>query len=82
MVTTQVQRSFTRNENPASIGRRVSDISKLGLIAVSRKISSHFPRPVSETKVVLMEVSPYKLHVYWNVQPSVMNRLRKTGGYR
>lgn len=42
------------------------------LIAVSEGISSYFPRPISDTLITLMEVDPYTIHAYWNIEPSRM----------
>lgn len=40
------------------------------LIAISEEVSSYFPRPMSDTLVTLMEVDPYTIHAYWNIEPA------------
>lgn len=50
------------------------------LIAISEEVSSYFPRPIAETLITLMEVDPYTIHAYWNIEPSRMENIRNTFG--
>lgn len=36
---------------------------------VSREIEKHFPSMLDDSELVLMEVSPHRLHAYWHVTP-------------
>ncbi|MBW2645012.1 MAG: DUF4912 domain-containing protein [Deltaproteobacteria bacterium] len=47
-----------------------STLADAELIAVSEEVSSYFPRPISDTLITLMEVDPYTIHAYWNIEPS------------
>jgi hypothetical protein len=48
------------------------------LIAISEEVSSYFPRPIAETLITLMEVDPYTIHAYWNIEPSRMESICHT----
>ncbi len=50
------------------------------LIEISNKISQYFPQPISDTRLVLMEIDPYKVHAYWNVDESDLAYIQKRLG--
>jgi hypothetical protein len=56
-----------------------STLADAELIAISEEVSLYFPRPISETLITLMEVDPYTIHAYWNIESSriegVLNNL-------
>ncbi len=39
------------------------------LQAIGKELEKHFPRSLEETELVLMEVSPRRLHAYWHITP-------------
>ena len=36
---------------------------------ISGELDKHFPHTIDETELVLMEVSPHRLHAYWHISP-------------
>lgn len=39
------------------------------LRSLGNLLEKHFPRPIEDTELVLMEVSPHRLHAYWHITP-------------
>lgn len=39
------------------------------LRSISGELEKHFPQPIEETELVLMEISPHRLHAYWHIPP-------------
>lgn len=39
------------------------------LRSLKNALEKHFPRPLEDTELVLMEVSPHRLHAYWHIAP-------------
>ena len=67
-----------RSMNSFNKREHKSTLADAELIAVSEEVSSYFPRPVSDTLVTLMEVDPYTIYAYWNVEPSRMESMLDT----
>ncbi len=42
---------------------------KESLRSLNDALEKHFPRPVEDTELVLMDVSPHRLHAYWHITP-------------
>ena len=36
---------------------------------IGKELEKHFPRTLEETELVLLEVSPHRLHAYWHITP-------------
>lgn len=50
------------------------------LIEISNEVSQYFPQPVSDTRLVLMEIDPYKVYAYWNINENDLAHIQKKLG--
>jgi len=50
------------------------------LIEISNEVSQYFTQPISDTRLVLMEIDPYKVHAYWNVNENDLAHIQKKLG--
>ncbi|MDJ0806932.1 MAG: DUF4912 domain-containing protein [Gammaproteobacteria bacterium] len=42
---------------------------KESLRSLEEALKKHFPRPIEQTELVLLDVSPRRLHAYWHITP-------------
>lgn len=50
------------------------------LIEISDEVSQYFPQSISDTRLVLMEIDPYKAHAYWNINERDLAQIQKELG--
>jgi hypothetical protein len=50
------------------------------LRAISEELAERFPLPVEETRLVLMDVDPHRVHAYWNITSPDLAAARTAAG--
>lgn len=50
------------------------------LTEISNEVSQYFTQPISDTRLVLMEIDPYRVHAYWNVDENDLAHIQKELG--
>lgn len=54
---------------PTDDSKPFDSLHRESLQAIGKELEKHFPRTFEETELVLMEVSPRRLHAYWHITP-------------
>ncbi|MBL8658782.1 MAG: DUF4912 domain-containing protein [Rhodospirillales bacterium] len=71
----------TADTSKSSGGRPVVDLDPAFLRRTGEEARAFFPRPLTDIELVLIDVDPNHIHVFWNIPPAVIEAARaRTGG--
>ena len=63
---------------PINDSKSFESLDRESLHAIGKALEKHFPTEQVETELVLMEVSPHRLHAYWHITPLDLENVLRT----